>query len=304
METIELPGYSDEEKIHIAERYLVPKQLAANGLGSEQLRFNEEGLYGIIHGYTHEAGVRALERSIAAVCRKRARQIVSNEYGDLVVTAEAIRNLLGVPRYRIETELAERTRAPGVAVAVAWTPYGGDILFIETSRARREKGELTITGQVREVMQESAKTALSWLRANASLYGIEPTEFNEYDVHLHVPEGAVPKDGPSAGLAIAAALLSLFTNKPVRPHLAMTGEITLTGALLPVGGIKNKVLAARRSGVREMVLPAANEPNVLEELSGELRADLLFHFVDTVPRALSIVFAQPTEVAERRRVAE
>jgi ATP-dependent Lon protease len=210
--------------------------------------------------------------------------------GALEVTPEVVRELLGVPRFRIETEMEERTRKPGVAVAVAWTPAGGDILFVEAARMGRGqaggRGEFTITGQVKEVMQESMRAALTWVRANADLLGISPVEFDKWDLHIHVPAGAVPKDGPSAGVTMATALVSLFTNTPVRPYVAMTGEITLTGHALPVGGIKEKVLAARRSGVREMILPAENEPNLLEDVPEHLRRGMTFHFVKTIAEVL------------------
>ncbi len=301
METIELPGYVDEEKLHIARRYLIPKQVRENALEPDQhLRFTDEGVREIIHGYTHEAGVRNLERRIAAVCRKRARQIVGDGRQTLLVTRDVVRELLGVPRYHVETELAERTRQPGVAVAVAWTPYGGDLLFVESTRMPRDRGEFTITGQVRDVMQESARAALSWVRANAERYDLDPRSFRDYDLHMHVPAGAVPKDGPSAGVVMVASLLSLFTQRPVRSFVAMTGEITLSGLLLPVGGIKEKVLAARRSGVRELILPSRNEPNVVEEVAPALREGMMFYFVETIAEAIDLALS-PTAAERTRR---
>ncbi len=291
MEVLELPGYSAEEKAHIARQYLIPKQARAHGLEVDRhIRFTDDGLNEIIRRYTHEAGVRNLERELATLCRKRAKQVAGGATGALEVTPEVVRELLGVPRFRVETELEERTRKPGVAVAVAWTPAGGDILFVEAARmARGEargRGEFTVTGQVKEVMQESMRAALTWVRANADLLGIDATEFEKWDLHIHVPAGAVPKDGPSAGVTMATALVSLFTDTPVRPYVAMTGEITLTGHVLPVGGIKEKVLAARRSGIREMILPAENEPNLLEDVPEHLRRGMKFHFVKTIDDVL------------------
>jgi len=306
MEVLELPGYTAEEKAHIARQYLIPKQAREHGLEVDQhIRFTEDGLGEIIRRYTHEAGVRNLERELATICRKRAKQVAGGATGVLDVTPEVVRELLGVPRFRIETELEERTRKPGVAVAVAWTPAGGDILFVEAARmARGEargRGEFTVTGQVKDVMQESMRAALTWVRANADLLGIDPAEFEKWDLHIHVPAGAVPKDGPSAGVTMATALVSLFTETPVRPYVAMTGEITLTGHVLPVGGIKEKVLAARRSGVREMILPAENEPNLLEDVPEHLRRGMKFHFVKTIDEVLE--HALGAALALRRPVA-
>ncbi|MCI0403107.1 MAG: endopeptidase La [Acidobacteria bacterium] len=291
MEVLELPGYTAEEKAHIARRYLIPKQAREHGLEVDaHIRFTDEGLSEIIRRYTHEAGVRNLERELATICRKRAKQVAAGTAGALDVTPELVREFLGVPRFRVETALEERTRKPGVAVAVAWTPAGGDILFVEAARmARGEargRGEFTITGQVKDVMQESMRAALTWVRANSDLLGIDPAEFEKWDLHIHVPAGAVPKDGPSAGVTMATALVSLFTDTPVRPYVAMTGEITLTGHVLPVGGIKEKVLAARRSGVREMILPAENKPNLLEDVPEHLRRGMTFHFVKTIDEVL------------------
>jgi len=305
MEVLELPGYTAEEKAQIARQYLIPKQIREHGLEVDtHIRFSDDGLGEIIRRYTHEAGVRNLERELATLCRKRAKQVAGGGTGVLEVTPEVVRELLGVPRFRVETELEERTRKPGVAVAVAWTPAGGDILFVEAARmARGEargRGEFTITGQVKEVMQESMRAALTWVRANADLLGIDPAEFEKWDLHIHVPAGAVPKDGPSAGVTMATALVSLFTDTPVRPYVAMTGEITLTGHVLPVGGIKEKVLAARRSGVREMILPAENEPNLLEDVPEHLRRGMKFHFVKTIDEVLEDALG-PT-LSLRRRV--
>lgn len=221
--------------------------------------------------------------------------------GRTVITVEQVHELLGVPPYRIETELAERTRKPGVAVALAWTPYGGDVLFVESSRIPRGKGSLTLTGQLGDVMQESAKAAVTWVRANAARYKVDDQLFANEDLHVHVPSGAVPKDGPSAGIVMVASLMSLFTGRPVRSRLAMTGEITLSGHLLPIGGIKEKLLAARRSGVTEVVLPASNEPNLREEVPVHLLSDLSVRFAATIDDALQIALEPfASDVAIRR----
>jgi len=294
MEVLELPGYTEEEKVFIAQQFLVPKQAQAHGLAVEkQIRFTDDGLREIIRSYTHEAGVRNLEREIATICRKQARRLAEGTTQPLEATPEVVRELLGVPRFRMETELEERTRQPGVAVGVAWTPAGGDILFVEAARMPRDKGEFTITGQIGEVMQESMKAAMAWVRANGPRYGLQPDAFKAYDVHIHVPAGSIPKDGPSAGVTMVTALVSLFTDRPVRPYLAMTGEITLSGLVLPVGGIKEKVLAAKRSGIREVILPKENEPNVREEVPEHLRQGLSFHFVKTIAELLTCAL-EPT----------
>ncbi len=290
MEVLELPGYVDDEKLEIAKRYLVPKQIRENGLTPEDVSFTEGGLLAIMNGYTHESGVRLLEQKIASVCRKRAKQRLENRTARPDVTPERVREMLGAPRYHIETEVEERTRHPGVAVALAWTPGGGEILFVEASRMPRDKGELSVTGSVRPVMEESVKAALSWLRANSSRYGVDPASFRDYDIHVHVPAGAVPKDGPSAGVVMAAALASRFLEEPLRPRIALTGEITLSGLVLPVGGVKEKVVAAVRSGIEEVILPERNRPDVEEDLPQKLRESLVFHFVKDLHGALALCF--------------
>jgi ATP-dependent Lon protease len=290
MEVLELAGYIDEEKLQIAERYLIPKQVEAHGLKLDaDIRFESDSVMEMIRSHTHEAGVRKLEQHIAAVCRKRARQVVTGQRSMLTVTPPIVGEMLGAPRYRHDSQLEERTRRPGVAVAVAWTPAGGEVLFVETTRMPEGKGDVTLTGQLGDVMQESARTALSWLRAHADKFGIEELAFRRHDIHIHVPSGAVPKDGPSAGVVMVASLASLFTDRPVRPFVALTGEITLSGVLLPVGGIKEKVLAARRSGVREIVLPVENEPNLIEEVPDYLREGLEVHYAATIEQALELV---------------
>jgi ATP-dependent Lon protease len=291
LEIIELSGYSEEDKLHIARRYLVPKQTRENGLAAEgQIRFTDPALRELVRHYTREAGVRGLERQIGAICRKRARRVAAGEQEVMVVTPEAVRGELGAQRHRIDTELAQRTARAGVAVGLAWTPTGGDVLFIEATRVSGGRGTLTLTGQLGGVMQESAKAGVTWLRANAHAFSVDSAEFNDWDLHIHVPAGAVPKDGPSAGVVIVAAVASALTGRTVRPEVAMTGEITLSGDVLPVGGIRDKVLAAKRSGIREIVLPERNEVNLLEDVPAALREGLVFHFVASIEEALEHAF--------------
>jgi ATP-dependent Lon protease len=302
MEVLELAGYTETEKIQIARRYLVPKQVEAHGLDAEaHLRFTDEGLREIVHRYTREAGVRGLEREVGAICRKHAREVAAGRPRLVVVTPAEVRARLGVPRFELETEIAERVSRPGVAVALAWTAQGGDVLFVEAARVPRDRGELVITGQLGEVMQESVKAAWSWVRANGARYGLDAGLFRRFDVHVHVPSGAVPKDGPSAGLVMATALVSLFLDQPVRPWVGQSGEVTLSGQVLPVGGVKEKVLAARRSALRAVVLPAKNRAVVEQELPAELREGLAFHFVSTIEEALEHSIGLPPlhEPAER-----
>ena len=288
MEIIELPGYTEEEKIHIAKRFLIPRQCSENGLkAEEQIEFSDEGLREIIHGYTREAGVRSLEREIATLVRKQARRIADGKTDKLAVTPEVVRETLGVPKVHMEREVEERVARPGVSVGLVWTPAGGDIVFIEASSMRGGK-QFTMTGHLGEVMQESMRAALSWVRANAANYGIDPDFFRKQDLHIHVPSGAIPKDGPSAGVAMVTALVSLLSGHAIRPRVAMTGEISLSGVVLPVGGIKEKVLGAKRAGIREVILPAENEPNVKEDLPETLLGDLKVHFVHNVDEALRI----------------
>jgi|SRR5579875_1317974 len=288
MEILELPGYTEDEKIHIAKRFLIPRQCEQNGLkAGEQIEFSDEGLREIIHGYTREAGVRNLEREIATLVRKQARRIAEGKLEKFTVTPEAVREVLGVPKIHVEREVEERVARPGVSVGLVWTPAGGDIVFVEASSMRGGK-QFTMTGHLGEVMQESMRAALSWVRANAEHYGIDPDFFRKQDVHIHVPSGAIPKDGPSAGVAMVTALVSLLSGHPIRPLVAMTGEISLTGVVLPVGGIKEKVLGAKRAGIREVILPAENEANVKEDLPENLLGGLKIHFVHTVDEALRI----------------
>jgi len=286
MEIIELPGYTGEEKIHIARKYLIPKQAVEHGIKEgEQLEFTEAGLQEIIHSYTREAGVRNLEREIATLVRKQARRMAEGKTEKMVVTPEVVREFLGVPKFRTEKEVEERVKKPGVAVCLVWTPVGGDIVFIEASRMRGGK-QFTMTGHLGEVMQESMTAALTWTRANAERYGIDPDFFRKQDIHIHVPSGAVPKDGPSAGAAMVTALVSLLTNRPVKNRLAMTGEMTLSGVVLPIGGVKEKVLGAKRAGITHVLLPADNEPNAVADLSPEILGDLKITYVRTLDEVL------------------
>ena len=292
MEIIEIPGYTEAEKIHIAKRFLLPRQTKENGLTlGEQIEFTDESLHDLIHYYTREAGVRNLEREIATLVRKQARRIAEGKTDKLVVTPEVVREALGVAKFRLEKEVEERVKQSGVSVGLVWTPVGGDIVFIEASKARGGKG-FTMTGHLGEVMQESMRAALSWVRSNSDRYGIDPDFFRKLDLHIHVPSGAIPKDGPSAGIAMVTALVSLLSGRPVRPRVAMTGEISLSGVVLPIGGVKEKVLGAKRAGIREVILPSENEPNVQEDLQPEMLEGVQIHFVRRVEEALEIALGK------------
>jgi ATP-dependent Lon protease len=292
MEIIELAGYTEEEKIHIAKRFLIPRQTKEHGLTlGEQIEFTDEALHYLIHHYTREAGVRNLEREIATLIRKQARRIAEGKTEKQIVTPEVIREALGLEKVRIEKEVEERVQKPGVSVGLVWTPVGGDIVFIEASKMRGGK-QFTVTGHLGEVMQESTRAALTWVRANAERYGIDPDFFRKNDLHIHVPSGAIPKDGPSAGVAMVTALVSLLTGRPVRPRVAMTGEISLSGIVLPIGGVKEKVLGAKRAGIREVILPSENEPNVKEDLQPEMLEGVQIHFVRTAEEALDIALGK------------
>ncbi len=286
MEVLELPGYTEEEKLEIAREHLVEKQVTNHGLTAEMISFTDDALRAVIRGYTREAGVRNLEREIGALCRKAARRRAEGQEEPIAVTRELVVEFLGAPRF-LDEEMEERTKNPGVAIGLAWTPAGGDVLFIEASKMAGP-GALTLTGSLGDVMKESARAALSWTRAHAKELDIDPDFYKSAEVHLHVPSGAIPKDGPSAGVTMTTALVSELTGRPVRGDLAMTGEITLSGKVLPVGGIKEKVLAARRVGLREVILPRQNEKNVNEDLSPELRADLTIHLVSTIDEVLDL----------------
>jgi ATP-dependent Lon protease len=286
MEVIRLSGYTEEEKLGIAKRYLVPKQLEAHGLSSEQARFTDNALRLVIREYTREAGVRNLDRELAALCRKSAAEIAGGKRKRVRIDERRVRSWLGRPRF--SGEIRRRTSDPGVATGLAVTPVGGDVLYIEAT-AMPGEGRLIVTGQLGEVMRESAQAALSWVRSHASDLGLEADWFEGKDVHIHVPAGAVPKDGPSAGIALATALASLALNRPVSEEVAMTGEITLTGQVLPVGGVREKVLAAQRAGVTTVVLPKENEGD-LDDLPREVRKSMNFVPADSIDEVIEAAF--------------
>ena len=300
MEIIEINGYTEEEKIHIAERYLIPKQLANHGLKPEQLTFTRKAVQTIVNKYTREAGVRNLEREIAAIVRGVAKEIVEKKITKRRITAKLVQKYLGPERFY--SEVAERVSKPGVATGLAWTPVGGDILFIEATKMKG-KGNLILTGKLGEVMKESASAALSYLRANARRFGIEEDFHEKYDTHVHVPAGAIPKDGPSAGITIFAALFSLYTGRCLKDNLAMTGEITLRGMVLPVGGIKEKVLAAKRAGINTVVLPEKNRKD-LEEIPKKNIEGMRFHYIREVDELIDLVFKEENEDPEKCRKTE
>jgi ATP-dependent Lon protease len=303
MEIIELQGYTEEEKVHIAFQYLVPRQIEENGVTGDQIEFPEETIRFIIRHYTREAGVRNLERTIGTICRKQARRIAEGKTDKLVVTPELVQthDMLGGMKIRTEGEIAERTKRAGVAVGLAWTPTGGDVLFVEANKMKG-KGGFTMTGQLGQVMQESMQAALTWVRSHAKELGIDEGFFADHDIHIHVPAGAIPKDGPSAGVTMVTALVSLLTDKPVRPLTAMTGEITLSGNVLPIGGVKEKTLAAKRAGVTDIILPAENKQNVEEDLTTEQLQGLSMHYVKTIEELLNI--ALPTTRDEAKQYEE
>jgi ATP-dependent Lon protease len=289
MEVLQLPGYSEEEKTLIAQRYIIPKQLETHGLTDKSVTFTDEAIRRIIADYTREAGLRNLEREIAAICRKIARKHAEGQKKAVAVGPAKVPESLGPPRYF--REVADRTGVPGVATGLAWTPTGGEILFIEAS-GMPGKGGLNLTGLLGESMKESAQAAMSYLRSHARELGIDADWFKKTDVHIHVPAGAVPKDGPSAGVAISAALISLTRKVPIRTDLAMTGEVTLTGRVLPVGGVREKILGARRAGIKTVLLPRHNAKDLIE-LPPEVKADVTFQLVDTLDDVVTHLFARP-----------
>ncbi len=282
MEIIEIPSYVDEEKLHIAKNFLVPKQIGEHGLKEKQVKFTDEAVHFLISGYTKEAGVRSLERKIADVSRGVAMEVAAGEKKQFVIDREAVVKYLGNQKFFLE--VSERINKPGIATGLAWTPVGGDILFIEATKMKG-KGNLILTGQLGDVMKESAQAALSFIGANAEALGVEPDFRERYDIHVHVPAGAIPKDGPSAGVTMLTALVSLLTGRLVRNDLAMTGEITLRGAVLPIGGVKEKVIAAVRSGIKTVILPKKNEHD-LDEVPPHVRDELKFKFVSEMPEVL------------------
>jgi ATP-dependent Lon protease len=286
MEVLELAGYTEEEKLRIAFEHLIAKQVTNHGLTTDHIEFTEPAIRNVIRGYTREAGVRNLEREIGALCRKIARRRAEGDETKVAITPDLVVDMLGAPRF-LDEEVENRTKDPGVGVGLAWTPAGGEVLFVEASRMQGG-GSLTLTGHLGDVMKESARTALSWFRTNAKRYGIDPSFYKDAEIHLHVPSGAIPKDGPSAGVTMVTALASELTARPVRGDVAMTGEITLSGRVLPVGGIKEKVLAARRHGITELILPKQNEKNVKEDLSDDLRGELRIHYVSHIEEVLTV----------------
>ncbi len=294
MEVIEIPSYVEDEKLHIAENFLVPKQQAEHGLKEKQIKFTDEALRFMISGYTKEAGVRNLERKIADVCRGVAMEVAAGSKKTFRIDKEAVINYLGHQKFF--SEVSERINKPGIATGLAWTPVGGDILFIEASKMKG-KGNLILTGQLGDVMKESAQAALSFIGANTESLGIEPDFREKYDIHVHVPAGAVPKDGPSAGVTMLTALVSLLTGRLVRNDLAMTGEITLRGAVLPIGGVKEKVIAAVRSGIKTVILPKKNELD-LEDVPPNVRDQVKFRFVSEMPEVLDFAL-RPLKKEER-----
>jgi ATP-dependent Lon protease len=305
MEIIPISGYTQEEKTQIAKNYLLPKQISENGLKKNQLTVDDTGLAKIIEEYTRESGVRNLDREIASVCRGIAAKVALDEISEATIEATDIEELLGKPKFQKDT--AERTQVPGVATGLAWTPVGGDILFIEAS-VSPGSGKLHITGQLGDVMKESAQLALSYLKAHSKDFGITENAFTQWDIHLHVPAGATPKDGPSAGVSIMSALASIYTQRKVKGDIALTGEITLRGLVLPVGGIKEKVLAAKRAGIHEVVLPSKNEKDVAE-IEQEVIGDLTISYVEQMDQVLPKLLEDtpindPHEFFKRPKIAK
>jgi ATP-dependent Lon protease len=303
MEIIELSGYTEEQKLEIAKRYLVPRQIERNGLTKSKIEFSDKALELIVEGYTREAGVRNLEREIGSVCRKVAREYAEGTRNrKRTVGPKVVQDLLG--KRRFQWEAGRRTDTPGVATGLAWTPVGGDVLFVEAT-AYPGDGKMTITGQLGDVMKESASAALSYLKANAWRWGksVDPEWFRVHDLHVHVPAGAVPKDGPSAGITMATAMVSLVTGRPVRSDTAMTGEITLTGKVLPIGGLKEKALAAQRAGVERVLAPKQNESD-FDEFPASLKDHMEFVWVEQVDEVLREALEVDRPKRARRRSEE
>jgi len=292
MEIIELPGYTELEKLQIAKNYLLPRQLKAHGLTKRNLKVTDDGILDIIGQYTREAGVRNLERELANICRKVAYTIVNGQAKRMRVSKDNLATLLKAPRFYFE--VAQRTSRSGVAVGLVWTPVGGDIQFIEATKMPG-KGKLILTGKLGDVMKESAQAALSVVREKAHELGLDHTLFETTDIHIHAPAGAIPKDGPSAGVTLVTALTSLFLDKPVASDLAMTGEITLRGVVLPVGGVRDKMLAAHRAGLKRVILPFRNE-NDLDEVAAEVRNEMKFYFVESIDEVLELALDLPLTV--------
>ena len=304
LEVIELNGYTQEEKVKIAEQYLLPRQFTENGLNASQFKLTSKALAAIITGYTREAGVRNLEREIANACRGVAAQIAEDSIKSKTLTEKDIHKYLGP--VRVPTDIDARITKPGIAIGLAWTPVGGDMLFIEATVMKGKRG-LTLTGQLGDVMKESVSAALSFIRTNAEELGVHPDFFDERDIHIHVPAGAIPKDGPSAGVTMLTALTSLLTNRKVKKQLAMTGEITLRGAVLPVGGIKEKVLAAYRAGIKTIILPAWNRKDI-EDIPANVQKGITFHFVSDMMDVVKLAlengdWKKPTKVPQKKEKA-
>ncbi|TES93905.1 MAG: endopeptidase La [Candidatus Cloacimonadota bacterium] len=293
MEIITLPGYIIQEKLEIAKNFLIPRQVKENGLTKKLIKFTDSAILEIINDYTREAGVRNIERSIGSICRKVARKVAEGQKTKTVIKKGNVKEFLGPTKFY--SEIAERIGEVGIATGLAWTRAGGVILFVEASKMRGKKS-LTLTGQMGDVMQESAEAALSYIRANATKLGIDENFYDKYDIHIHIPEGAIPKDGPSAGITMSVALASLLTEKPIKPYIAMTGEITLRGKILPIGGVKEKVMAAKRAGIKEVLLPEKNRSN-LEEIAENVKSGIKFVFVDTIDEAIN-------EALERKKKSQ
>lgn len=298
MEVLELPGYTAEEKVFIVKQFTIPKELKEHGLTKEQISIEDDAIRTIISDYTREAGIRNLEREIAHICRRVAKDIASGEKKSVIVTTDRLHNLLGPIKFF--SEAAERTSEAGVATGLAWTQAGGDILFIEAT-SMPGTGKLLLTGQLGEVMKESAQAAMSYIRAKLTKLGITFKDFNKYDFHIHIPAGAIPKDGPSAGVTMAMALISLLKETPILSNVAMTGEITLRGRVLPVGGIKEKVLAAKRAGITTVILPKRNEKDLVE-VPENAKKEMKFAFVEKVDEMLPIVFGTKEPVVKKKRI--
>jgi ATP-dependent Lon protease len=304
MEIIDLTGYTEEEKVNIAERYLIPRQIKENGITSEMMELPTASVHLIARHYTREAGVRKLEQLIGTVCRKVARRVAEGKTEKVVITPELVHEFLGGIKVRVDTEIAERTKRAGVAVGLAWTPAGGDVLFIEANRMKG-KGGFTITGQIGDVMKESMQAALTWVRSNAKSLGLDEEFTKDVDLHIHVPAGAIPKDGPSAGVTMATALVSLLTDTPVHPLTAMTGEITLSGNVLPVGGIKEKFLAAKRAGVRNVIMPTECKQQVDEDLTPDQTDGIEIHYASHIEDVLAVALPHTKrEAAQDEQVRE
>ncbi|GGA52975.1 Lon protease [Edaphobacter acidisoli] len=304
MEIIELTGYTEEEKVNIAETYLIPRQIKENGVDPALIDFPRASIAVVARHYTRESGVRKLEQQIGTICRKVARRIAEGRTEKVLITPEVIKEFLGGVKVRVDTEIAERTKRPGVAVGLAWTPAGGDVLFIEANRMKG-KGSFTITGQIGDVMKESMQAALTWVRSNAQELGLDEDFTKDIDLHIHVPAGAIPKDGPSAGVTMATALVSLLTDTPVHPLTAMTGEITLSGNVLPVGGIKEKFLAAKRVGVRDVIMPTECRQQVEEDLTPDQIEGVTIHYASRIEDVLAVALPKsPREKVEDEVVRE